>query len=217
MALSRCALLFVLASSANAAAVSRVSPDLNPESSEKFFNKDYPADNRPSPNGLDFSHPYPAVQASSAFSEDFVKDENSDNGQWKAQIEYDELRSKLKKEKAVAQKAYEKKEEEEKELEVAEEQEKAAEKKVEEVKKKAESAQEEVEKIKKGEVASADGKNADAKEKQIPAKVSEEGVKAATDNVSKEMDDLEKCKKELEEAKAKLKELMAKKESRGKR
>jgi len=181
-----CALFVALAASANAA-VSRISPELKPESSDKFFKKDYPADMRPSAKtkALDFSHPYPALQDSSAFSDDFVKDENGDNGEWKAQSEYDRLRNKLRKEELEAQKAYEKKEEEMKELEEAM-------KKAKEAGKKSDVARAE---LKKGEGLKKWGDD-------------EDGIKAATEKVKKEMDDLEKCKKELEDAKAKLKKLI---------
>merc|ERR1719174_2672469 len=117
MAPSLCLHVIALVGICEAAVVARVSPELQPESSKKFFNKDYPADSRPKAKGLVFGHPYPAVQDSGDFSEDFVKDENGDRGYWAAQMEYDTLRGKLRKEKAAAQTAYEKKQEEMKELE----------------------------------------------------------------------------------------------------
>merc|ERR1719409_321635 len=84
---------------------SGISPPLKPKRDEKFFGKDYPWDKRPKVDVLHFKHPYPAVQDSGDFDSDYVKDENSDNGSWKAQTEYDRLRHKLAKEKADVAKA----------------------------------------------------------------------------------------------------------------
>merc|ERR1719182_1032393 len=94
----------------------RISPSLQPESDKKFFNKDNPVDARPKVDVLHFKHPYPVVQDNEEFDDDFVKDENTDNGEWKAQTEYDRLRHKLAKLKKEAAEALEKKEEEKKEL-----------------------------------------------------------------------------------------------------
>jgi len=94
----------------------RISPTLEPASSKKFFKKDFPSDNRPKVDVLHFKHPYPAVQDSGEFDTDFVKDENSDNGNLKAQQEYDRLRHKLAKEKKQAADALDKRLEEEGEL-----------------------------------------------------------------------------------------------------
>jgi len=64
-----------------------IAPSLAPESSKKFFGKDYPGDHHPvADEHYYFDHPYPAVQDSGDFDKDFVKDENGDSGEWKAQI-----------------------------------------------------------------------------------------------------------------------------------
>jgi len=102
---------------AEARSLKPISPPLEPKSSEKFFHKDYPSDKRPAVGALNFKHPYPVIQDSGEFDSDYVKDENSDNGHWAAQQEYDRLRHKLTHEKKQAAKALEKKQEEEKELE----------------------------------------------------------------------------------------------------
>merc|ERR1719171_2737431 len=83
---------------------SGVSPAVE-KSDKKFFGKDYPWDKRPPVDVMHFKHPYPVVQDSDDFDKDFVKDENSDDGSWKAQTEYDRLRHKLLKEKADVQDA----------------------------------------------------------------------------------------------------------------
>merc|ERR1719161_116395 len=69
-----------------------IEPELEPKSDKKFFGDDYPADERP-PVIARFSHPYPAVQDSEDYDVDYVKDENSDRGEWWAQMEYDRLKN----------------------------------------------------------------------------------------------------------------------------
>jgi hypothetical protein len=98
-------------------ATTRVSPALRPESNKKFFGKDYPRDERPKVDVLHFNHPYPVVQDSEEFYKDFVSDQNADNGEWKAQQEYDRLRHKLRQLKKDAAQALKKKNEEKAELE----------------------------------------------------------------------------------------------------
>merc|ERR1719297_561966 len=75
-----------------------ISPKLDPESDKVFFGHDYP-DNLRGKGKLkpEFGHPYPAVQDTNEFDRDYVKDENNDGGEWKAQMEYDLLRTKLSK------------------------------------------------------------------------------------------------------------------------
>merc|ERR1719490_357995 len=75
-----------------------ISPKLDPESDKVFFDHDYP-DNLRGKGKLkpEFGHPYPAVQDTNEFDRDYVKDENNDGGEWKAQMEYDLLRTKLSK------------------------------------------------------------------------------------------------------------------------
>jgi len=94
----------------------RLSPPLKDvKSDKKFFGPpfpaDYPEDTRPV---VDHSilnklkspdQPYPMVQSKDEFDRDYVKDENSDKGLWKAQFEYDALRRKLAMEAAAKKKA----------------------------------------------------------------------------------------------------------------
>merc|ERR1719215_648144 len=95
---SRCLLLVSACSLAGAPRVN-ISPELHPESHKTFFDKDYPDDHR---GGVGHAFPnelYPRLQGSNKYDEDYVKDENDDSGEWKAQHEYDELRAKLQREK----------------------------------------------------------------------------------------------------------------------
>merc|ERR1712194_956095 len=59
--------------------------------------------------GLHFNHPYPAVQDTEEYDNDFVKDQNSDNGEFRAQTNYDRIRAQLQKGLEQAEKALEKK------------------------------------------------------------------------------------------------------------
>merc|ERR1740138_783334 len=82
----------------------KLSPSLEPESHDKFFDHDYPDDARVTMHkGFNFQHPYPVVQDSEDYDKDYTKDENSDGGQWAAQNAYDTLRAK-KSEKVLASK-----------------------------------------------------------------------------------------------------------------
>merc|ERR1712083_1275961 len=82
-----------------------INPRLDPQSHDKFFGSDYPHGVAPSAQGLEFGHPYPAVMASDSYDKDYVKDENGDGGEWKAQFEYDTLRTKAQQEKADQEEA----------------------------------------------------------------------------------------------------------------
>merc|ERR1719387_3003725 len=92
-------------------ASSKISPPIKDVAGDKeFFGPpfpaDYPDDKRPVVDkgilnklkGPD--QPYPALQSKADYDRDYVKDENSDHGAWKAQFEYDNLRKKLLKEQS---------------------------------------------------------------------------------------------------------------------
>merc|ERR1719461_2309316 len=90
----------------------RISPKLDPVSDKTFFGHDYP--NNLAAKGQskpEFGHPYPAVQDTDKFDKDYVKDENGDDGEWTAQMEYDLLRTKVSKAKDDMEKAEEAKKE----------------------------------------------------------------------------------------------------------
>jgi len=200
-----------------------VSPPVK-QSDKKFFGKDYPWDKRPAVDVLHFNHPYPVVQDSDDFDKDFVKDENSDNGEYKAQTEYDRLRHKLAKEKAQVGKALKATKHAEDELHDAirrEEAAKEAEKKRVEAMKKAQKEKEETEaqeKKRPGGSSGADDKKEEKKETEektkaviVPGSKSAGGVSSpgdvdvASGDTEKAMDKLDECKKQLEKAREKLK------------
>lgn len=191
-----------------------VSPEVD-TAHKKFFDKDYPFDRRPDAKHLAFKHPYPVVQDSGDFDKDYVKDENSDNGSWKAQENYDRLRVKLAKEKKDLAKAFGKKLEEEKEMQNAmSEHDKEGRARAEAAAKAAAARREEAENIPppvkkaKAQVKKAvkDIKEVDIKEVLEPIMPKE--VDVSTADTEKAMANLEDCKKELAAARQQLKDLM---------
>merc|ERR1719161_3256471 len=96
-----------------------IAPKLDPVSDPKFFGPnledgkrvkgEYSTDGRP---GVDdhFGYPFPAMQDTRDYDKDFVKDDNDDDGEWKANNRYDAIRVKLGKAKAEAEEAEETKE-----------------------------------------------------------------------------------------------------------
>uniref|UniRef100_A0A7S2J0N5 Uncharacterized protein n=1 Tax=Alexandrium andersonii TaxID=327968 RepID=A0A7S2J0N5_9DINO len=194
-----------------------IAPKLDPKSDKVFFKKDYPHDLDPEgAEKVKFRHPYPAVQEHREFDKDYVKDENADAGEWKAQMEYDALRTKVSKEKDDVQKAKETQEKLRQEVEEAKQKEEAAAKAAKEAEKRVKDAKEAAAKTKEeakqaGEEAKAKGENA-AKEHETAAKEHEAEVDQAVDKVKKEMDDLKDCQQQLADARAELKRLVAKQE-----
>jgi len=186
-------------------ASSAISPELDAKS-DKHFNKDYPLDKRPvADEHYVFNHPYPAVQDSGDYDADFVKDENSDGGKWKAQMEYDTLRSKI---RIAKEKLKELKEKMEKEYEDW-------------MKSKDKSAHADEDAHaagSKAEIARQAAKKAADKVNELEGSSSADGTKIggsvgdAIKDVKKEMSDLEKCKKNLADAKKRLKQLLKEKD-----
>jgi DNA repair exonuclease SbcCD ATPase subunit len=182
-----------------------ISPKLEPESAEKF-EKDLPWDKRPKADALHFGHPYPVVQDSSDYDRDFVKDENSDDGQWKAQETYDRLRAKLMKEKKDLARALSKKTEEENEL-------KQAMQRHAKEKNDKDDANKKVDWFRSRPDKHGPGRPMMKKEEPVPEDVGAskrtlKEVDVSTKDTEKAMSKLEDCKKQLAEARERLKELM---------
>jgi len=189
----------------------RISPELEPTDDKKFFKKDYPFDKRPvADKHYVFSHPYPAVQDSGDFDKDFVKDENSDGGRWKAQMEYDTLRSKIRE-------AKDKLNELEKKMDKEKEEWMKAKKAQDEAETAAAEANQDTAAAKKAADKAADKVN------RLEGSSSADGTKIggavgdAVKDVQKEMKDLEDCRKKLAEAKARMKRLMKEKDEMDKK
>jgi len=192
------------------------------KSDKKFFGPpfpaDYPEDKRPvvKKSILDKlkgpDQPYPALQSKTDFDTDYVKDENSDKGAWKAQFEYDALRKKLNKEESD---------------------EKAAENRagkeghdVDDAQRKADDAGKDADDARKGvdDANRKDGKDGETGgstddaggdlDNVAPSQASLEKLKKkvaeAEANYEKEQKDFEECKRQLEEAKKSVEELKKK-------
>lgn len=104
----------------------KISPRLVPKSDRIFFDHDYPDDLEPHAKKTEFSHPYPAVQDTDEYDKDYVKDENNDKGEWKAQMDYDLLRTKVARQKDDLENAKDAEREMQKKLEEATKREAAA-------------------------------------------------------------------------------------------
>eukprot|EP00747_Dinoflagellata_sp_TGD_P137681 gnl/TRDRNA2_/TRDRNA2_175715_c0_seq8.p1 gnl/TRDRNA2_/TRDRNA2_175715_c0~~gnl/TRDRNA2_/TRDRNA2_175715_c0_seq8.p1 ORF type:complete len:347 (-),score=140.28 gnl/TRDRNA2_/TRDRNA2_175715_c0_seq8:92-1132(-) len=167
-----------------------IDPDLHPQSDEKHFDDDYPSDERPAVVAK-FSHPYPAVQDSSDYDKDYVKDENDDGGEWSAQMDYDSWKNKYGKMLRDLEELRAKEREERLEWEAAA--------------KKEEEAEAVARKLEE--------KWANAwKDHDMDVSVKDAGkwnIRPAIKKVEEETDDLEECKKELAEARKELARLQA--------
>lgn len=181
-----------------------ISPELDPTSDRSFFKKDYPTDKRPvAGKHYVFGHPYPAVQDSGDFDRDFVKDENFDGGRWKAQMDYDTLRVKIREAEKQLDALREQLEEHDRNLKQATDRYKDSSKSEDE----AEAARRKAE---------SEASQADAKVRELQGKADGSpggAIGDAVDDVNKEMSDLEECKRQLAEAKRKLKELLKEKDA----
>jgi len=193
-----------------------ITPELAPTSDKKFFKQDYPNDNRPAVHAQ-FDHPYPTVQDSEDYDKDYVKDENNDGGEWKAQENYDRLVNKMHKEKADIQEALEKEQKEEEDVESAKEREAAAEKKAKEEEGKAGAARNKA----KEDAAKADAAGKKAEDIEADANKTAGGtggngtaIENQAGDVEKEMTDLEKCKEQLVKARGELEKKLKEKEMR---
>jgi hypothetical protein len=200
---------------ANEALLESFDPKLSPplkdvKSNEKFFghNGDYLMDKRPAPDKSIMAKlkgpdtPYPALQSKADFDTDYVKDENSDAGAWKAQFEYEALRKKLAEEQGDVKRAEDKAAREGKDAD-------AAQKEDDEAGKKVSDAQKSVDEANKGE---SDAKTAeDFKGPPTDEKLKElkKAVDAAEEKLVKQQKAFEECEKQLAAAKKELEDLKA--------
>lgn len=167
-----------------------LSPALSPEDHDKFFDHDYPDDGRPkATKAFNFQHPFPHVQDSEDYDKDFVKDENSDGGEWKAQSVYDALRTKMQGSDAALEAAKATELSEQKKLEELMAKQKALEAAVDDAAKRA--------------------ADADAAKEDAADALKGVGMDGAVAEVNKESTSLEDCKQRLAEAREKLRKQMA--------
>jgi hypothetical protein len=188
--------------------VSLINPPLRDVTSDKkFFGPpfpaDYPDDRRPAANKeiLDKlkspGQPYPSLQSKADYDQDYVKDENADKGQWKAQMEYDTLRRKLAKEEGDLKGAEDAANKEGKDVDGAKKDADDAAKKAADAKKNADDAANDGDK-------ETDGGTGDNGAELVPPSEAEleklkKKVKAAEENLAKEEKEFAECKAQLEE------------------
>jgi len=196
----------------------KIEPPLKDVSSDKkFFGPpfpaDYPDDKRPtvSPHIAwqlkEENKPYPYLQSRHEFDADYVKDENSDKGDWKAQFDYDAYRKKLADEEARVRRAQEQADKEGKDVSDAQKAHDDAEKAVEDAKRDLGIAKDDEGKAGQGGSDEAgDGLSAEEKKalNDMRKKVFE-----ASQKLDKEKKDFEECQKKLEEAKKRLEDVKA--------
>jgi hypothetical protein len=205
--------------SSKTASLVKINPPLKDVSSDKkFFGPpfpaDYPDDKRPtvSPSIAwqlkEEGKPYPYLQNRQEFDKDFVKDENSDKGDWKAQFDYDAYRRRLSKEEEDVKRA---KAEAAKEAE----DEKNAEKDADDAASNVAEAKKAVDEATGAENAAgkddgsggdSDGEGMSAEDKAKLEDLRKKVAEAAA-NYEKEKKEFEECKRQLEKAKQDLADL----------
>jgi DNA repair exonuclease SbcCD ATPase subunit len=184
------------------------------QSDKKFFGPpfpaDYPDDKRPVPQksimdklkGPD--QPYPSLQSKADFDRDYVKDENSDTGSWKAQFEYDTLRNRMAKEQADARNAGDRASKEGKDVD-------SSQKAVDDANKNVHDAEAGVDEAINGEKKE---KTAEDFEDVPPSHEKLDQLKKAVADAEakyeQEKKEFEECEKQLEAAKKNIEELKAK-------
>jgi len=209
-----------------------VPPLVDVTTDKKFFGPpfpaDYPDDVQPAVKDKKLfskTKVYPKVQDEDRFDKDFVKDENSDGGKWKAQQDYDAARTKLANQKSQAENAAKRAANEAKDVENAEKRAAERQKTEEEADKEAreaegkEASERDSEKRAHDKVGQKQAehdtkvaqeaqreaeKHKTAEEKQ---KETEEKVRKAEEALAKEKESYANCAKQLEEAKARVKAL----------
>jgi hypothetical protein len=183
------------------------------QSDKKFFGPpfpaDYPDDKRPVPDKnimdkLKGPHqPYPALQSKADYDKDYVKDENSDTGAWKAQFEYDAIRNRMAKENADARKAGEWSDKEGRDVDDAQRRADAAGRDADDARRGVDSAQKEEDDAMKPEDFEGMPPSHEKLEKLKKA------VEDAEKNLEKEKAEFAECEKKLKEAEKNLEELKA--------
>lgn len=188
------------------------------------FPADYPHDTQPQGGKRakkgDF---YPEVQPRGFLDNDFVKDENGDGGEWKAQMAYDETRIKAAKEERLMKEYYERAGREKEAYDKVKKEAQAAAADAAQAKNDADQAEEdaqeayetaakaakEAEESKKAS-EEAQGKKQEEDELLSEQRELEKKVQKAEEKFEEQKAAFEKCKKDYEDAKAELQELKEK-------
>jgi len=193
---------------------SQIDPDLKdyPLSDESgqthkdFFGKDYPADNRLGVHdGFPHSYPFPNVQHTQKYDNDYVKDENNDGGEWQAQMDYDISRNKIRYQEASVEAATKAEQDQLAALNSAQSEKASAEEAAEQARMAAAQAQK-------------DAASAEARLEELAGKATDSDsngvIGSAQANVDKELKAFEDCQKQLEDKKENLKKLMAERDAK---
>jgi len=179
-----------------------LSPPLEPKEDKHFFHADYPHDLSPRMEDH-WSHPFPIVQESKDYDKDFVKDENSDSGEWKYQNEYDTLRQRLAAARHANAQANARSKMADQDLATARQKEQAARDAAARAKKLKEEAEQEAKSVQR--------KAEERLEREMRKNVDGNDVNAQKKTVEQETKDVEDCQQQLAAARAKLSKLQAQK------
>lgn len=164
------------------------------QSHEQYYKEDYPHDVQPKAlKSLKFDHAYPELQDEDEFDQDYPKDENGDDGEWQAQMDYDVARDRLYKRRVAANKARNLRDYQERQLEelkhlekLAEQMAREAEERAQDAKDAVDEAEEELRRLGLGDNSTSGfGHN----------------LHEAIDNVAKAAEHLDDCEELLEKAK----------------
>eukprot|EP00929_Paragymnodinium_shiwhaense_P052486 TRINITY_DN26296_c0_g1_i1.p1 TRINITY_DN26296_c0_g1~~TRINITY_DN26296_c0_g1_i1.p1 ORF type:complete len:335 (-),score=123.45 TRINITY_DN26296_c0_g1_i1:180-1184(-) len=167
---------------------------------DDFFDKDNPSDDRLGVH-KDFPHayPWPKLQHPVSYDTDYVKDENSDHGEWQVKMDYDVSRNKYRSREIIVENLQKTVDEHTSNLNAAESDESQA--ASEAAKQQAVATQ-----------AQKDAAAAQARLEELAGKVGSEGGSGAIGSAQAAVDDaikkFEECQKQLEDAKAELKRLI---------
>lgn len=180
--------------------------DESGQTDKHFFGKDYPADRRPGTHdGFPHDYPFPNVQHTQKYDNDYVKDENNDGGEWQAQMDYDISRNKVQHQEASVMAASKAEKDELAQLQSAESEKASAEAAAEEARMAASQAQK-------------DAASAEAKLEELAGKATDADstgvIGQAQATVDKELKSFEDCQKQLEAKKENLKKLMAERDAK---
>jgi len=200
------------------ASLTLINPKLEDvKSDKKFFGPpfpaDYPDDQRPTmkPDILrelkENNKPYPYLQNRKEFDADYVKDENGDKGDWKAQFDYDAYRKLLGEEEAKSKRAQDEADKEGRD-------EDAAKKAADDAAKNEKDAQKELDDTKNGgnddgKGGKGDGAGGDALSAEEKKKLEEmqKKVKEAEDNYEKAKKQFAECQRQLDAAQKEVEDL----------
>lgn len=192
----------------------KITPDLKDyplsdesgQSHKDFFHKDYPADQRLGVHdGFPHQYPFPNVQQTQRYDNDYVKDSNTDGGEWQAQMDYDISRNKIRYQEASVAAASKAEQDELSSLHSAQSSQSAAEEAAEQARM-------------AGAQAQKDAASAESRLEELAGKADQAdstgAIGAAQSSMDKELTAFEDCQKQLEAKKENLKKLMAERDAK---